>query len=90
MFQQLDGRADGHGVFDTHLGIFADKGIRPIAEVVAEALEQHRVNLVYVYFSVHRVAHAEALVPAFLARLAHFLQWIKGIDGERDFGQRGG
>ena len=89
MLKQLDGRADGHGVFDAGLHIIAQHVFGPTAKVVLDAIEKHGVHTIDVGLAVQRVAHAEALVPAFLARLAYFLQRIEGVDGERDFGQRG-
>ena len=66
----------------------AEKGPGPAAEVVVNAVEEHRIHIVDVCLTVHRVAHAHALVPAFFARLAHVFQRIERVDRERDFGQR--
>ena len=90
MLQQFDGRADGDGVLDAGLHMAAQGVSRPLAEVVAETFEQNGVHIINIGLAVHRVTHAEALVPAFLACLAHFLQRVEGVHIEGEFRQRGG
>ena len=66
---------------DTHLHMVAEQIFRPTAKVVGEAFEQNSVNVVDIGLAVHCVAHAQALVPVFLAFFAHVFQGIEGVDG---------
>ena len=88
MLQQLDGGIDGHPVRHAHLHMVAEHLTRPTAEVVADAPEEHRVHIVDISLSIHRVAHAQALVPTFFTCLANVFQGIERVDREREFGQR--
>ena len=87
VLEQLDGGADGHPVRDACLHMVAYHRSGPTAKVVGEAAEEHGVRIVDICLSVHRVAHAEALVPTFLARLADILKRIEGVDRQSQLGQ---
>ena len=65
---------------DARLHMVAYHRSGPIAKVVSEAAEERGVRIVDIGLAIHRVAHTEALVPAFLACLAYIFQRIKGVD----------
>ena len=90
VLEELDGQVDGDVVFDACLGVVAHYVFGPLAEIVVEAVEQHRVDIVEKDFAVHRIADIQLLVPTFFAHLAEFLQGIEAIDGQSQLGQRGG
>ena len=52
----------------------------PTAEVVVEAFEQYGVYIIDISFSVHCVAHAQTLIPAFLALFADVFEGIESVD----------
>ena len=65
---------------DTHLHMVAEKHSGPLSEIVAETMEKHRVHIVDIGLSIHRITHAHALVPVFLACLTDILQRIERVD----------
>ena len=87
VFEEFDWQVDRDTMLDAGLGMVAHKVFGPLAKILGETTEEHRVNVVEIDLTVHGIADVHLLIPVFLTHLADFFQRIETVDGHGQLGQ---